>query len=85
MSLTPQYLAAAGEAIVGRELVAAVDTHVVRPPEAQMSRLMTLHEGAAQLAKTAPDILALPSVAKALEDELMHAVVLVSRRRYARR
>ena len=74
MSLPPQDLAAAGEAIVGRELVAAVDTHVIRPPEAKMSRLMKLHEGATQLAKTAPDILALPSVAKALEDELMHAV-----------
>jgi hypothetical protein len=36
---------------------------------------MTLHERATQLAKTAPDILALPSVAKALEHELMHAVV----------
>ena len=75
MSLPPEYLAAAGEAIAGRELVAAVDTHVVRPPEAQMSRLMTLHARAAQLAKRAPDILGLPSVAKALEDELMHALV----------
>ena len=75
MSLTPEDLAAAGEAIAGRQLIAPVDTHVVNPPQAQMSRLMTLHGCAVQLARAAPDILALPSVAKALEQELVHAMV----------
>ena len=75
MSLTPEDLAVAGKAIAGRELIASGDTHVVKPPEAQMSRLMTLHECVAQLAKTAPDILALPSIAKALEQQLVHAMV----------
>ena len=75
MLLTPEDLAAAGEAIVGRELIAPRDTHVVKPPEAQMSRLMTLHGCVVQLARTAPDILALPSVAKGLEQELVQAMV----------
>ena len=44
-----------------------MDTYVVKPPEAQMSRLMTLHRCAVQLARAAPDVLARPSVAKALE------------------
>jgi transposase len=38
-------------------------------------RLMTLHGYAVHLARAAPDILALPSVAKALEQELVHAMV----------
>jgi AraC-like DNA-binding protein len=75
MSLTPEDLAAAGEAMPGRELVAPVDTYLVKPPEAQMLRLMTLHGCAVQLARAAPDILARPSVAKALEQELVHAMV----------
>jgi AraC-like DNA-binding protein len=74
-STTPEDLAKAGEGISGRELAASLDTQVVKPPEAQMSRLMTLHKCAAQLARAAPDILALPSVAKALEQELVHAMV----------
>jgi AraC-like DNA-binding protein len=75
MSLTPEDLAAAGEAIAGRELIATKDTHVVKPPEAQMSRLMTLHGSAVQLARSAPDVLALPSVARELEQQLVHAMV----------
>ena len=76
MSLTPEDLAAAGEAISGRELIAPVDTHVIKLPEARMSRLMTLHGSAVQLARAAPDVLALPSVAKALEQELVRAMIL---------
>jgi AraC-like DNA-binding protein len=75
MSLTPEDLAVAGKAITGRELVAPLETHVVKPPEAQMSRLMTLHGGVVQLARAAPDILALASVATSLEQDLVHAMV----------
>ena len=76
MSLTPEDLAAAGEAISGRELTAPADTQVIKLPEAHMSRLMTLHGSAMQLARAAPDVLALPSVAKALEQELVRAMIL---------
>jgi AraC-like DNA-binding protein len=75
MSLTPEDLAAAGKALLGRELIAPTDTHVVKAPEAQMSQLMTLHECVVQFARTAPDILALPSVAKELEQQLVHAMI----------
>ena len=60
MSLTPEGLAAAGEAIIGRELLPATFARTLAPPPPAMSRLRKLHGAAAHLAKTAPDILAKP-------------------------
>ncbi len=40
-----------------------------------MSRLSSLHEAAGHLAKTAPDILAKPEVARAMEQALVHAMI----------
>ena len=75
MSLTPDDLAAAGTAIAGRELVAPRETHVIKPTEGRMARLMMLHGRAVQLARVAPDMLALPSVARGIEQELVHAMI----------
>lgn len=75
MSLTVEDLAAAGQAIVGRELTASSLTYRVRPPPATLSRLLNLHEAAGHLAKTAPDILAKDEVARAIEQGLVHAMV----------
>ena len=76
MSLTPERLAAASIALVGRPSIAPSVTMVVRPPPPHMSRLLSLHESAGQLAKTAPDILAKPQVARALENALIHAMIM---------
>jgi AraC-like DNA-binding protein len=75
MSLTPADLAASGRALVGRELTAPPLAHIVRPAPAHMTRLLTLHERAAQLAKTTPDVLAGSEVARALEQALIHAMI----------
>jgi AraC-like DNA-binding protein len=75
MSLSPADFAAAGRAIAGRELVAPASDHQIRPPPHLMGRLHRLHEAAGQLAATAPDILAHPEVAKAIEQELIRAMV----------
>jgi AraC-like DNA-binding protein len=75
MSLTSKDLAAAGQAIIGRELTAPPFTHSVKSPAGILSRLSNLHEAAGHLAKTAPDILAHPEVARALEEGLVHAMV----------
>jgi hypothetical protein len=64
MSLTQEDLAAAGYAITGREVLAPSDTCCIRPTPQAMS---SLHEAAGHLAKTAPDILAQPEVARAME------------------
>jgi AraC-like DNA-binding protein len=76
ISLLHEDLAAAGEALIGRELTAPSSTHRIRPPAPLLSRLTKLHEAAGHLAKTVPDILAQPEVARALEQGLVHAMVL---------
>ena len=76
MSLTPEDFVAAGRAIVGRELSAPSSlTHRLRPSPALLSRLLNLHEAAGHLAKTAPDILEQPEVARALEQSLVQAMI----------
>jgi AraC-like DNA-binding protein len=76
MSLTPEDFAAAGRAILGHEVTAPSPlSYRLSPPPAILLRLLNLHEAAGHLAKTAPDILAHPEVARALEQGLVHAMV----------
>ena len=75
MSLAPADLAAAGESITGRELVPPTFARSIAPQGAALSRLRKVHDGAGRLAKTAPDILAKPEVARAIERALVEAMV----------
>jgi AraC-like DNA-binding protein len=75
MSLTCENLAATGQALVGRELLAPAATSRLRPAPALMARLLHLHEEAARLARTSPERLAHPEVAHALEQKLLHAMI----------
>ena len=76
MSLTLKDLSAAGATLAGRLVRRPTDTVVIRPARAHMLRLMELHATAGQLAKTAPYILANPQVASALENDLIHAMIM---------
>jgi AraC-like DNA-binding protein len=76
MSLTPEDLAAAGEAIIGRPVTPPSFPRSTSPPAPVGSRLLQLHEAAGHLAKTAPDILAKPEVARAIEEALVEIMVL---------
>ena len=76
VSLMPEDLAAASKAIIGHELAPASFARSLTPPTAALSRLRKLHEAADHLAKTAPDILAKPEVARAMETALVEAMVL---------
>jgi AraC-like DNA-binding protein len=75
-SLTPEDFATAGKIIVGRELTPPAFMRPIRPPIRWLSRLMKLHEATGLLARTTPDILAKPEVARALEQALVEAMVL---------
>jgi AraC-like DNA-binding protein len=75
LALTQEDLAAAGQALIGREFIAPSLTDRIRPPAPLLSRLRYLHDAAGHLAKTAPDILSHPEVALALEQALVHAMV----------
>ena len=75
ISLAIDDLAVSGEAILGRELTAPPLTRHLRPPAPLLSRLMNLHEAAGRLAQLTPDILAKPEVARAIEQDLIYAIV----------
>jgi AraC-like DNA-binding protein len=75
MSLTPEDLAAIGRGLLGRDLTAPSITFRMRPTSALMSRLVHLHASAGRLAKAAPETFAQPEVARALEQNLLHAMV----------
>jgi AraC-like DNA-binding protein len=76
MSLTSEDLAPASEAIIGRPLTLPSFPQWTSPPAPVVSRLLRLHEAAGHLAKTAPDVLAKPEVARAIEEALVEAMVL---------
>jgi AraC-like DNA-binding protein len=75
MSLSPDDLDAVYHAVTGREFAELARKHLVRPAPELMSRLRNLHATVAQLARTTPDILSLPGVAHALEQELILVLI----------
>ena len=74
-SLPSDDLAAAAEAIVGRELPEKPYKSTIRPPSELMLRLLKLHKFIGQFAHDAPDILEHPEVTRALETKLIHILV----------
>ncbi len=76
MSLTHEDLASAGEAIAGRELTVPLNTYVARPAPAAMANLTALHKAAGELAKNSPEVLTIPAVAHALDQKLVHAMIV---------
>jgi len=75
MSLTPDDLAAAGGALLGRQIEAPRATTVIRPPRRAISRLLRLHHAAYSFARTQHPALVHPETARALESALVHAMV----------
>jgi len=75
LTLPVEDLSATGYALAGRELTGASLTRLVYPNPVHMARLVRLRAAAQRLAEIAPDALAHPEVSKALEHELVHAMV----------
>jgi AraC-like DNA-binding protein len=75
MSLPLDDLDAAAESIIGREFPKTPHKQVIRPGSALMLRLLTLHKSVGQLAHDSPDVLELPEVLRAFENELIHMMV----------
>jgi AraC-like DNA-binding protein len=67
IALTHEDIAAAGRAVLGRELTSPPVTHRIKPPPPLLSRLLDLHRAAGHLVQTAPGILATPEIARAME------------------
>jgi AraC-like DNA-binding protein len=75
VSLPSDYLAAAAEAITGRELPENPHNSIIRPPSGLMHRLLNMHKSIGQLAHVTPDILELPELSRAFQNELTHILV----------
>jgi AraC-like DNA-binding protein len=76
LSVTRETLASAGQALLGSDLIDRSTTHYLRPPLAEMSRLLRLHEAVEQLATDSANVLAQPESGRTLEQALLHAVIM---------
>jgi AraC-like DNA-binding protein len=72
--LAAEDLAAAAATILGRAVTPTL-WHPVRPPAPVLYRLRNLHAAADNLARTAPDLLLKPAVARAIDEALVEAMV----------
>ncbi len=75
MSLPLDDFDAACKAIAGREYSESPLKYLVRPRPALMSRLLKLHRIVGHIARTTPDLLEVPEVVRALEEQLVHLMV----------
>ena len=75
ISLPPEGLAEAGRILVGRDITPPSTTQLLRVPPHIRPRLNNLHASTTYLASTAPDILAHPAVATALDQAMTVALV----------
>ena len=75
ISLLPEQLAACGKALTGSKITPPLAGRVLRPSRSAAVRLLRLHSKACRLAETRHQLIANPEVARALEQELLHALV----------
>ncbi|MET3907820.1 AraC-like DNA-binding protein [Bradyrhizobium sp. S3.3.6] len=75
MSIPIDELDTAVEAIAGCEPMQNSERHLFRPRPTSMLRLLKLHRTIGQLAHDTPDLLQLPEVLRALENEFLYIMV----------
>jgi AraC-like DNA-binding protein len=75
ISLDPKTLVAYSRAIAEQDLVPPPDGRVIRAPPSMARWLKHLHIKACRLAETKPHFIVHPEVARALEQDLIHALV----------
>ena len=75
IALARNDLAAHARALLGAEPAWPQTTKILRPPPSLFAEIRRLHTKACGLARTRPDMLAHHEVARALEQDLLHALV----------
>ncbi len=75
VSLPPAELAACAKALTGAKITPPPVGRVLRPARSAVLRLLRLHARASRLVETRHELIANPEVARALEQELLHALV----------
>jgi hypothetical protein len=71
----PEHLAKFGRILTGVEVTAPPVGQILRPPKSAVILLQRLHARACRLAQTNPEIVARREVTRAMEQELLHALV----------
>ena len=75
IALKPERLAFWSKALTEEEVVPPNFGRIVRPSRATASRLLHLHASACGLVEKSPEVIAHPEVTRALEQELIHALI----------
>jgi len=75
MSLSPGDFAAATDGVADRGLVDFTETRTLRPAAPLLARLRALHKMARRLAKDTPDALTRPATVRAIDQDLVDALV----------
>jgi AraC-like DNA-binding protein len=75
VSLPAEELAACAKALTGTKITLPPVGQVLRPSPRAAARLLHLHSRASRLAETRHELIANPEVTRALEQELLHALV----------
>jgi AraC-like DNA-binding protein len=75
ISLPPEQLAASYRALTGSEITLPPRGRVLRPPRSTTARLLRLHAKVCRFAETRYELTGHPEVGRAMEQELLHALV----------
>jgi AraC-like DNA-binding protein len=75
ISLPPKQLAACSKALTGLKITSPPAGRVLRPSRSAALRLLRLYSKTCRLAETRHELIANPEVARAIEQELLHALV----------
>jgi AraC-like DNA-binding protein len=75
IALSHEDVAAAGQTLIGRELIAPPNTQLIKPSPPLFSKLLKLDKAVRHLAKAAPEVLASAEVARALEEALTRVMI----------
>jgi len=75
IALSHEDAAAAGQTLIGRELIAPPNTQLIKPSPPLFSKLLKLDKAVRHLAEAAPEVLAGAEVARALEQALTRVMI----------
>jgi len=75
LALAPAFFGVYGSALAGRDLVAPAAGQILRSPTLDLRRLLDMHARVGRLIETSPRRLGHPELIRALEHELLHALV----------
>jgi AraC-like DNA-binding protein len=76
IAIDPAQLEHDSKALVGESVAPPLEGHLLRPSRRDMARLRRLHAQVCRLAETNSKMLSHPEVARAIEQDLIHALVM---------